>query len=455
MRGAPTIAIGFVLQLVLWARLASAADEKPELPRYQFQVGQQLNYEGGSKFQYEGGSLDDTARWQITPVARNDDGSWRVIFRLATANSQTFNGTQHDRDEEVFVGWGDVDPSGNVEEASESFGTRMTPSAVLPKLPASAADLAGGWQAAANFDGIERFTAKPSADPGRFIFDLTDEGTLKDIYGIEKNATVTFDIQRGLVEKIESTTRQTYGFNGQGAGDMKLLGVDTKDAAWCNDMAQDAERFFAARKAYQKAGSARDATADSLDAAVAALKQVRSELRTPEFQQQIDRMVESDEKYRKYTLEEAEDRKSLVGQPAFEFDTSDLDEKPVKLTDYRGKVLLLDFWYRGCGWCIRAMPQLKEVAAHYEGKPVALVGMNTDQKVDDAKFVVEKLGLNYGNLKAEGLPEKFKVRGFPTLIVIDSEGKIRDVHVGWSANLKDDLIAVIDGLLAENPTATQ
>ena len=83
---------------------------------------------------------------------------------------------------------------------------------------------------------------------------------------------------------------------------------------------------------------------------------------------------------------------------------------------------MLDFWYRGCGWCIRAMPQMKEVVAHYQAQPVEVFGMNTDDDEADARFVVDKLALNYPTLKADGLPEKYGVRGFPTLVIIDQSG---------------------------------
>lgn len=39
------------------------------------------------------------------------------------------------------------------------------------------------------------------------------------------------------------------------------------------------------------------------------------------------------------------------------------------LKHYRGKVVVLDFWYRNCGWCLRAMPQVKEAATHFRGRP--------------------------------------------------------------------------------------
>jgi thiol-disulfide isomerase/thioredoxin len=107
----------------------------------------------------------------------------------------------------------------------------------------------------------------------------------------------------------------------------------------------------------------------------------------------------------------------------------------------------MDFWYRGCGWCMYAMPQVKELARDFKDKPVAILGMNTDRDLADARFVVKELALNYPQLQATGLPEKFAVQGFPTLIIIDQQGTVRDIHVGYSPNLRETVSKKIESLL--------
>ena len=62
------------------------------------------------------------------------------------------------------------------------------------------------------------------------------------------------------------------------------------------------------------------------------------------------------------------------------------------------------------------------------------------------------MGLRYAKmLCAKGIPEKYGVQVFPTLIVIDGEGKVRDVHVGNSPTLRADVAKVIEGLLPAGP----
>jgi thiol-disulfide isomerase/thioredoxin len=120
-------------------------------------------------------------------------------------------------------------------------------------------------------------------------------------------------------------------------------------------------------------------------------------------------------------------------------DRKDVDALIVTVPDH--------FWYRGCGWCIKAMPQLNALAEDFAGRPVAVLGMNTDGNEADAKFVVDAMGLKYATLRAKGIPEKYGVQGFPTLILIDGEGKVRDMHVGYSPTLRAELAKAIEGLL--------
>jgi thiol-disulfide isomerase/thioredoxin len=275
------------------------------------------------------------------------------------------------------------------------------------------------------------------------------------IYGVEHKDAVTFNRERGFPEKIVSENRQTYGFNGTGTGTTEFVEEQTRPAAWCRAFADEAERYFASHEAYEKTTRRRDLSPGELKTALeesaADLKKLGESLETPELKKLVDEQLAGHEQSAKYFIEEAEKRLAILGQPSEEWATTDLEGKTHALTDYRGKVVILDFWYRGCGWCIRAMPQMKEVAAHFEGQPVVVFGMNTDRDEKDALFVVEKMGLQYANLKATGLPEKYKVNGFPTLIILDQEGMIRDIHVGYSPTLREEVVRSVEQLLKPKP----
>jgi peroxiredoxin len=165
------------------------------------------------------------------------------------------------------------------------------------------------------------------------------------------------------------------------------------------------------------------------------------------LREQLDEKLKNHAEQARWIAEGAKRLLKVLGKPAADWDTKDLDGKPHALKDYRGKVVILDFWYRGCGWCIRAMPQVNQLANDFKNEPVAILGMNTDQDEKDAQFVVEKMKLTYPVLKATGVPEKYEVAGFPTLVIIDQQGNVHDVHVGYSPTLRDDVAAVVKKLL--------
>src|SRR5262249_15678422 len=155
----------------------------------------------------------------------------------------------------------------------------------------------------------------------------------------------------------------------------------------------------AANQAYEKAASAwydrpthrrNKTTADltaALDKALSNLKATRAELQLPEFQKRVDEMISQHNQTTKPLSKVAKSWEEVLNQPAVEWSTTAFDGKTHPLKDYRGKVVILDFWFRLCGHCIHAMPQVKQIAEHFKDKPVVVLGMNTDLKEEDAKFI--------------------------------------------------------------------
>ena len=84
---------------------------------------------------------------------------------------------------------------------------------------------------------------------------------------------------------------------------------------------------------------------------------------------------------------------------------------------------------------------------------MAVLGMNNDDDEKDARFVVDAMQLTYSVLKATDVPAKYNVHGFPTLIIIDQEGKVHDVHIGYSKTLRADISKIIKELLAQGAKA--
>jgi peroxiredoxin len=441
--------------LLLAGAVALCAADEPKaaaLPRYRFQIGQELVFDSSSSFKYgEGdraGSLDTHSVWTVWVVRSNADGSHRLVLRQRTTTSQSIGGKKYDRPPQTQIVYADVFPDGRVLP-NATIQYRGHPGSVFPPLPRDAAEAKAGWQAQ---HGDERTLCKRLPD-GAFRFEAASESPTNKIYLSSKTFTYTFDDARGLIAHADGVNTQGYGFKGAGTGRIELKTVKTADPEALRSFAETADRYFAAVKTYEDllraARSAAPAEGKELLAkAHAAVTAAAEQMGQEDFRAALADSVKRHEQMAKYYLDEAERRAKIVGQPAAEFDTVDIDGAPARLADLRGKVVVLDFWYRGCGWCIKAMPQLNQLTADFSGQPVAILGMNIDQKEEDARFVIDKMQLKYPTLKATGLPEKFGVRGYPTLVIVDPQGNIHDLHVGYTPTLREELGAVIRKLLA-------
>ncbi|MCH8840232.1 MAG: redoxin family protein [Planctomycetes bacterium] len=138
-----------------------------------------------------------------------------------------------------------------------------------------------------------------------------------------------------------------------------------------------------------------------------------------------------------------------INDPAPSFDLTSMDGKSLKLGELKGKTILLDFWATWCGPCMAAMPQLQKVHESFEGKPVVVIGVNQQEDRTDVEEVVAEKGFQFTQLldADSTVGDAFLVSGIPQTVVIDTEGVVQAVHVGYSPGIKSLLSGQIDRLL--------
>lgn len=127
----------------------------------------------------------------------------------------------------------------------------------------------------------------------------------------------------------------------------------------------------------------------------------------------------------------------------------DSDGKDVKLSDYKGKVVVLDFWGSWCPPCRAAMPGIQKLHEKYKDKGVAVVGMNYERNTaaNPAKFMKDN-GYTYNLvLKADTIADKYKVNGWPTFYILDRQGKVLWSAVGHDPSHEEQMAKVIEEAL--------
>ena len=106
----------------------------------------------------------------------------------------------------------------------------------------------------------------------------------------------------------------------------------------------------------------------------------------------------------------------MKGGAAAEIDATDLDGKPVKLADYRGKVVVLDFWATWCGPCIGAMPKLAALKERFKDKPLVILALHDNSVPSADAFKAAFAPIRDGFLNGKDLP-------FPVLLDRPPVGK--------------------------------
>lgn len=143
--------------------------------------------------------------------------------------------------------------------------------------------------------------------------------------------------------------------------------------------------------------------------------------------------------------------------PAFALATE--DGRKIQISDYRGKVLLLNFWATDCGGCVLEIPSFIELEKTYRDKGFTAVGVSMDisyeglKNADEAwsrvKPFVAKHGVNYPiAMGDDAISKAYALNSFPATYLIDKSGKVAVAYVGVVIN-KDNVARNINSLLSE------
>jgi cytochrome c biogenesis protein CcmG/thiol:disulfide interchange protein DsbE len=121
-----------------------------------------------------------------------------------------------------------------------------------------------------------------------------------------------------------------------------------------------------------------------------------------------------------------------VGKDAPAFTLADIDGKQMSLSDFKGKVIILDFFASWCPPCRQEIPDFIELEKQYEGEGLAIVGVAL-VNAEEAKAFAAQFHINYPVLVDDGKVSALygPVRSIPTTFIIDKSGKIVKMYIGF------------------------
>lgn len=141
----------------------------------------------------------------------------------------------------------------------------------------------------------------------------------------------------------------------------------------------------------------------------------------------------------------------LEGRPAPDFALKSSTGENLRLSEYRGDVVMINFWATWCGPCRQEMPLLDELYTRYARVGFNLLGVNIDDDSRRAMQMVEELGINFPVLfdSRKEVSKLYEVEAMPVTVLVDRAGNVRHVHHGYKPGYEDIYLDQVRALLRE------
>jgi len=141
----------------------------------------------------------------------------------------------------------------------------------------------------------------------------------------------------------------------------------------------------------------------------------------------------------------------LEGAVAPDFALKSSTGENLRLSEYRGDVVMVNFWATWCGPCRQEMPLLDELYSRYQRVGFSLLGVNIDDEPARAMDMVRELGVSFPVLfdSTKKVSKLYEVSAMPVTVIIDREGNVRYVHHGYKPGYEDKYLDQIRTLLRE------
>ena len=141
----------------------------------------------------------------------------------------------------------------------------------------------------------------------------------------------------------------------------------------------------------------------------------------------------------------------MQGQPAPDFALKSSTGDNLRLSEFRGDVVMINFWATWCGPCRQEMPLLDELYQRYNRVGFNLLGVNIDDDSNRAMAMIRELGVEFPVLfdSRKEVSRLYQVDAMPVTVLVDREGNVRFVHQGYKPGYEEKYLNEVRALLRE------
>lgn len=142
---------------------------------------------------------------------------------------------------------------------------------------------------------------------------------------------------------------------------------------------------------------------------------------------------------------------AVTQEPAPAFSLPDRTGQTVSLEEFKGQVVLINFWASWCGPCRQEMPLLEELHQRYSSLGFTLLGINVEEDSALADNFLQSMPVNFPILfdQTNSVSKAYDVIAMPTTVILDREGLVRFVHYGYEAGYENDYQDQVRTLIRE------